>query len=174
MLAIIFIILGAVIRVLSFKTRYEIFPPNFAPIAAMALFSGYYLPKKQAFIIPLVTMFISDLFIGFYNPLTMLSVYLSFILITLLGKYVKAQKSWGYVAGGVLTGSFLFYLITNFAVWMEPGVTYSRDLQGLLDCYIQAIPFYKYTLAGDIFYSAFFFLSYEFAKRFKISSRVFS
>lgn len=168
MLAIIFIILGAVIRVLSFKTGYEIFPPNFAPIAAMALFAGYYLPRKQAFIIPLVAMLVSDLIIGFYNPATMLSVYGSFVLITLLGQYAKSQKSWGFVAGGVLTGSFLFYLITNLAVWLEPGVTYSRDLQGLLDCYIQAIPFYKYTLAGDIFYSAFFFVTYEAAKRFNV------
>ncbi len=167
MLAIIFIILGAVIRVLSYNSGYAFFPPNFAPIAAMALFGGYYLPRRQAFIIPLLAMFISDLFIGFYNPATMVSVYGSFVLVTLIGIYAKTHKGWGYIAGGTVLGSFLFYLITNFAVWIDPGTSYTKDLTGLINCYVSAIPFYKYTLAGDLFYSAFFFLSYEFSRHLK-------
>ena len=69
-------------------------PPNFAPIAAMALFSGtYFLDRKQALIVPIVAMLISDIFIGFYNPLIMLSVYVCFVLAVFIGFYIKKNKN---------------------------------------------------------------------------------
>lgn len=137
-------------------------PPNFAPISAMALFSAVNLPKKQAIIIPIAAMFISDLFIGFYNPGTMFFVYLSFLLVIILGLYIKQNKTVFNIIGGSLIASVMFYLITNFAVWVFSGY-YPQTLAGLEQCYILAIPFFRYTLLGDLFYVMLLFGIYKLA-----------
>ena len=65
---------------LGFIARLLPHPANFAPIGAIALFSGLYLPKRWAIILPLAIMLISDIFVGFYAWQIMLAVYLSFVL----------------------------------------------------------------------------------------------
>ena len=67
--------------------------PNFTPIGAMALFGGAYLDKRLAMLLPLSAMIVSDLFIGFYSPAVMLSVYGSFVLIGLIGVWLRRRKS---------------------------------------------------------------------------------
>lgn len=136
-------------------------PPNFAPIGAVALFSAVYLNKKQSLIIPIIAMLLADIFIGFYNPAIVFFVYLSFILTTVLGLYIKQNKSLVNIIGGSLLASVLFYLITNFAVWSFSGL-YPQTIQGLYQCYIMAIPFFRNTLLGDLFYVTLMFGSYEF------------
>lgn len=136
--------------------------PNFAPIAAMALFGGVYLSKKWAITIPLVAMFISDLFIGFYSWQIMVSVYASFALIGAIGLWVRKNKNATKVIGATLSGSIIFFIVTNFAVWAFSGM-YAHSLQGLASCYIAAIPFFKNTLMGDFFYVGALFGSYELA-----------
>jgi hypothetical protein len=135
--------------------------PNFAPIAALALFSGVYLKGKYALIIPLAAMLISDYFIGFYNPYIMLSVYLSFALIGLAGIWLKRNKTLANIFAGSLLGSVLFFLITNFAVWSVPNSYYPYTLTGLLDCYVLALPFFRNSLTGDLFYAIILFGAYE-------------
>ena len=129
--------------------------PNFTPIAAMALFGGAYISdKKLAILIPLVAMFISDLIIGFHG--TMWAVYLSFGLIVLLGRNLQENKSIGKIFGLSLSSSALFFIITNFAVWLG-STFYTQDFSGLISCYVAAIPFFNYSLAGDLFYNILFF-----------------
>ena len=137
--------------------------PNFAPIAAMALFGGAYLNRKYAIVIPLVAMFLSDIFIGFYSPVVMTSVYGSFVLVGLLGMWLRKRKSPSSVLAAAIGSSILFFLITNFAVWAAGA--YARDLSGLVQSYIMGLPFLKNTLAGDLFYTASFFGGYELAVR---------
>ena len=62
-----------------------------------------------------------------------------------------------------LSSSLLFFVITNFGVWIS-GTMYTMDLNGLITCYLMAIPFYKGTLLGFICYSAFLFGALEFYK----------
>lgn len=131
--------------------------PNFAPIAALALFGGTYLNKKYALVVPVVAMFIADYFIGFYNPLVMASVYGSFLIVALIGIWLRNNKTIQNVIGGCLTGSILFFVITNFSVWLAPQFYYQRTIQGLLECYTMALPFFRYTIAGDLFYVGAFF-----------------
>lgn len=126
--------------------------PNFAPIAAMALFGGVYLNKKYALVVPLVALLISDYFIGIYNPWVMFSVYGSFLIIGLIGLWVRKNKKWYTILGGSLAGSILFYLVTNFAMWAVPHSLYSHSLSGLINCYVMGLPFFRNTLAGDLFY----------------------
>jgi hypothetical protein len=108
-------------------------------------------------------MLVSDLIIGFYSPLVMASVYASFILVGLLGMWLKNHKTIGNVVIVTLFSSILFYLITNFAVWAFPGsfMMYPKTWQGLMDCYIMGLPFYRNTALGDLFYVGALFGSYE-------------
>jgi len=128
--------------------------PNFAPIGALALFSGVYLKKRYALLIPLAAMIISDYFIGFYNPYVMASVYLSFLIIGLIGSWLKNHKSVLNIISGSLLGSLTFFVLTNFTVWAAPNSYYPQTLNGLIDCYVLALPFFKNTISGDLFYVA--------------------
>lgn len=131
--------------------------PNFAPIAALALFGGVYLNKKSALIIPIVAMLVADYFIGFYNPYIMASVYGSFVIIGLIGIWLKTHKTLPNIIGGSLMGSILFFLVTNFVVWVVPGSFYPHTIQGFINCYVLALPFFRNTIAGDLFYVGTFF-----------------
>lgn len=132
--------------------------PNMVPIGAMALFGGAYLNKKYALIVPLVAMFISDIFLGFH--VTMPFVYGSFLLIGLIGMWLRNNKNVKTVVGATLFSSLLFFVITNFGVWLVGGL-YPKTLSGFVECYIYALPFFRNTITGDLFYTGLFFCSYE-------------
>jgi hypothetical protein len=132
-------------------------PANFAPIGAMALFGGAYLDKKYALIVPLVAMLISDLFLGFHA--TVLYVYSSFLLIGLIGLWLRNHKNIKHVIGASLLSSTLFFLITNFGVWMQGA--YARDITGLIQSYVMGLPFFRNSLIGDLFYVGLFFGAFE-------------
>lgn len=137
-------------------------PPNFAPIAAMALFGGAYFNKKSfAFAVPLAAMFLSDAIIGFHS--SMWIVYVSFALIVLIGIVLLKKVNVKNVIAASVTASLSFFIITNFGVWAF-GTMYPKNFAGLIECYIAAIPFIQNTLIGDLFYSGIMFGIYEFAK----------
>lgn len=151
------------IIVLAVVLRLIPHPANVAPIAAMALFGGTYLNKRYALIAPLVAMFLSDLVLGFHN--TMIFVYGSFLLTGLLGIWLRNHRTITNTIGATLISSLLFFFITNFGVWLM-GSLYPRTLQGLIDAYFYAIPFFRNTLIGDLFYVGLFLGSYELVGRF--------
>ncbi|HEY1773276.1 MAG TPA: DUF6580 family putative transport protein [Gammaproteobacteria bacterium] len=127
-------------------------PPNFAPIGALALFGGaQFANRRLAFLVPLTAMLLSDLCIGFYSHMEW--VYGSFALITCMGLWLRSHRTaWG-IAGASLVASTLFFLITNFGVWINgTGLVYTKSLAGLVACYVAAIPFFGNTLLGDGFY----------------------
>src|ERR1035437_2927097 len=151
-------------------------PPNFTPIGAIALFGGAcFANKKFAFVIPILAMFVSDSIlelvsgIGFHN--TMIYVYASFVLITLIGIYIRNNAKAGTIILASLISSVLFFVITNFGFWAATG--YAMGMKGLLSAYLVAIPFYSnsvfgsffaYTLIGDFFYCGILFGSLYLAK----------
>ena len=155
-IAIVLIFLGIVCR---------LFPHawNFTPIMAIALFAGVYLGKRYAVILPIVIMLISDIFIGFYAINLMIVVYSCFILVGLMGLIIKKYKSAETILAGSLLGAVLFFLTTNWAVWQFSS-WYTRDLAGLIQCYTLALPFFKNTLLGNIFYTGILSGSYELIK----------
>jgi hypothetical protein len=136
-------------------------PVNVAPIAAMALAGGVYLDKRFALLVPLIALVLSDLVIGLYPIL--LFVYGSFLLIGLLGLWLKSHKKPLPVFGAALLSSILFFVITNFGVWIIGPETYPRTLPGLVECYTAAIPFFKNTVAGDLVYTGVLFGMFELA-----------
>ncbi len=139
-------------------TRLLPHPPNFSPIAAMALFGGAYLSKKYALIIPIIALFISDIFLGFHSTIPF--VYGSFLITGLIGLWLKNHRDFKSIAVGTLLSSVLFFLITNFGVWLV-GSLYQKNITGLIQSYIMAIPFFRYTIIGDLFYTGIFFGSYQ-------------
>jgi hypothetical protein len=145
---------------IGISSRFFPHPPNFAPIAAIALFGGVYFSRKIALILPIGAMVISDIFIGFYEPKLMVSVYGSFLLCVAIGFWLKKHKKWHTVLGSAILGAVLFFLITNFAVWAF-AFWYPKTLSGLIQCYFMALPFFKNTLLGDLFYVTIFFGVYE-------------
>ncbi|MBP1648014.1 MAG: hypothetical protein H6Q30_1459 [Bacteroidetes bacterium] len=138
-------------------------PANMVPVTALALFGGVYLDRKLTFIVPLVAMLVTDWFIGFHS--TTLWVYVSFLLIGLIGLWLRNHRGVLPTLGATVTGSVLFYLITNFGVWLSPPYMYEQTLSGLVQCYVAAIPFLRNTLAGDLFYVGALFGLYEMGKR---------
>lgn len=137
-------------------------PPNFAPIAAMALFGGAYFNRKSfAFAVPLAAMFLTDAIIGFHSEMWL--IYLSFALIVLIGMLMLKKVNIKNVIIASLTASISFFIITNFGVWAF-GTMYPKNIAGLIECYIAAIPFIQNTLIGDLFFSGIMFGIFEFIK----------
>lgn len=160
------ILLGALARIL-FQDL-----PNFAPVAGLALFAGYYFRSwTWALCVPLGVMTLSDLVLGGYEWQMMALVYgmlaAPILLRGVLRKYLDVrQGGWSQaflaVAGLVgcsLGASLAFFFVTNFGSWMWSGM-YQASPAGLLHCYLQALPFFRYTLAGDLFFSVVLFTGY--------------
>jgi len=130
-------------------------PPNFSPIAAIALFGGaQFADKRAAFAMPLAAMFLSDLVLGLHTLTPV--VYGCFALVVCLGLWLRRQRSAGRIAVAALVGSVLFFAITNFAVWAGTNM-YPRTAAGLAGCYTAAIPFFGNTLAGDFTFTTVLF-----------------
>jgi hypothetical protein len=150
MLAISLIIIGIFLRFIPHTA-------NFTPVAAIAIFAGVYLNKKQALIVPLLLMVLSDIFLGMHN--VVLFTWGSFILVTLLGIWAKNHKTFKAIASTSIVSSGLFYLITNFGVWAMGW--YPQNTKGLLDCYFMGLPFLRTFSAATLIYTAVFFGAYE-------------
>lgn len=161
-----FIVLAALSRLLPHAT-------NFTPIGAIALFgAAYFTDKKWALIVPLSALWISDLLLNnimyssYYDGFAWLSsgfiyTYGAFAMVVVLGYYLLKKITVGRVLGGAVGASVLFYIVSNFGVWVSSPM-YPMTLEGLISCYVAAIPFFHYTLAGNIIYSAALFGAYEF------------
>jgi hypothetical protein len=138
-------------------------PPNFTPIGALALFAGAYANGRSAWAFPLAALLISDSLLGFYNPLVMAFVYGGFAIGGLLGRrFLRERRSAARIGALAITNSIAFFVISNFGVWVV-GM-YSHTWEGLAHCYVMAIPFFRNTLLGDLFYTAALFGLYESAR----------
>ncbi len=155
-------------------TRLIPHPPNFSPIEAVALFGGAYFAKRSwALIVPLVAMFASDLLLGLLNggiywsyfaSAGYLLVYACIALSTVLGFGLRGKVSAGRVLGYGLAGSLLFFLVTNFGTWLGSSM-YPQNGAGLIAAYVAGIPFFQWTVAGTLFYSALLFGGFELLRR---------
>lgn len=148
----IFMIVGLIL--IAAFSRILPHPPNFTPIMALALFGGAVLEDKRwAFLVPLAAMWISDLAIGAHalQPL----VYVSLALAVCMGFRLRDRR-FVSIATGAFASSVLFFLVTNFGVWVS-GLLYPPTFEGLLGCYIAALPFFQNTLWGTLSYSAILF-----------------
>ncbi len=169
------IVMGAIL--VASLTRCLPHLPNFAPMTAMAIFGAAMLADRRlALVTPLVALFMSDLCIEGLHRLGLMAswgiypgmwvVYATMLLITLLGFVLRRRQSVGMIAGTTLAGSVIFFIVTNFAVWAGSEVLYPHTLQGLVACYVAAIPFFGYALAGDAMYATALFGGFALATRY--------
>ena len=143
-------------------------PWNFTPIMAICILSGYKIkPISLSITLPILTIFMGDLIIGMYEGIGW--VYLSYILIVGCGLFMKKKHSFTTKTLIIITGPSIFFLVSNFGVWVGSNM-YPITINGLFSCYIAAIPFFKNTLAGTLFYTGIFlvFTKYYEYKTFKI------
>jgi hypothetical protein len=154
-LALALIVLAAVLRIVPH-------PWNFAPIGAMALFSGAMIQDKRlALFFPLLTLIAGDLFIGFHKLIPL--VYASTLVSVVLGYLLRDRKTLGRIAGVTLLGAIQFFLVTNFGVWLLLG-TFPKTAFGLVACYIAGAPLFWNTLASDVLYVTLLFGGFALAE----------
>ncbi|MFN8847524.1 MAG: DUF6580 family putative transport protein [Bdellovibrionales bacterium] len=120
-------------------------PWNFTAVTAMAVLASHKLDNRWlAALLPVLTLFWTDLFLGFHS--TALFVYLGVLIPVLL------PKSTHYLTK-LVTGSLGFFILTNFGVWWAQGL-YPLTFEGLIQCFTMALPFYENQILGDVVYSA--------------------
>ena len=131
-------------------------PMNFAPIGAMALFSGaYFSSKRAACLVPISALLAGDLVTGFHALIPW--VYTSFLVSVAIGLWLRPKKSVARLGAATLAGAIQFFLITNFALWASAIGRYPKTSAGLAECYLAGLPLLANTLAGDTFYAAILF-----------------
>ncbi len=142
-------------------------PPNFSPLGALALFGGASLTdRRMAFVLPLGVMMISDIFLGLHGALPYVYACLAFNV--LLGRWAGGSLSITRLVPAGLLGAVVFFVVTNFGHWLSyEALTW----ESLVNCYVQAIPFFGNSLAGDAFFGCVLFGSLALAQAYFPSLR---
>ncbi|MFH0749962.1 MAG: DUF6580 family putative transport protein [Candidatus Gottesmanbacteria bacterium] len=139
--------------------------PNMTAVGATSLFMGATYGVKKSLIVLLATMLIADSIMGLHS--VMWATYGSLFLAILIGKHIVSKRSAGWIIGGTLLSSVIFFVITNFAVWLAPNFMYEKTLSGLIACYTMALPFFRNTVIGDLVYTSIFFGGFAFVTSIK-------
>ncbi len=150
-------------------------PSNFALFGALSIFCGAYLRGVAAWSIPLFGIVLSDFLGDFlkvpgvyrYDFQSMMFNYAGIAAMIGVGHLLRLRDSFEYVLGSALLGSVLFFSISNFGSWLDPIMKYDRSLSGLLNCYVMAIPFFKYTFLSDVIFTLLFVFTHRTALSFK-------
>jgi len=138
-------------------------PPNVSPVAAMALFGGaYFADKRVAFLVPFLALLLSDLLIGLHE--TMIYVYAGFALTVVIGFWIRRQMNFSRIAFAVVGSSVLFFVITNFGAWFTSGL-YPMTMDGLMQAYVAAIPFFQNSLLGNMVFAVLLFGGFALLQR---------
>jgi len=149
-------------------------PYGFAPQMAMAIFGGAVIKdKKLAFLLPLLSMFISDALYeilyrngvgnmrGFYEG--QITNYILFASMTIFGFLIR-KINVAKVILASLAAPTAFFLLSNFFVWLSssPDAGYARPktFNGLLMCFNDGLPFYPWSVASTLIFSAILFGGY--------------
>ena len=127
-------------------------PPNFTPIAGMALFGAAIFKRREMglilpLVMPLAALFLSDCVLGFHDQIA--SVYISFLLIAFIGLALRENRSVPRLLAASVSSSVIFFVVTNTAVWFS-NPFYAHNFSGLTLCWAAGIPFFENTLMGDL------------------------
>lgn len=145
---------------------------NFTPVGAMALFGGcYFRDKWKAYLVPILTLWLSDLFLSFfvyYHELRwfyegFLWTYGSFALMVVMGMFIKKINIKSVAIAGV-SAAVAHWVITDFGVWIGEQL-YPKTMEGLIICFTVAIPYLKNMLISNLIFSAVMFGVFELAQR---------
>lgn len=144
---------------------------NFSPIGAMAMFGGaYFSDKIKAYLVPLLTMFLSDQVLNYtvYHKIVVFYdgffwVYLSFILMVFAGTFIKKVNLTSVLIACFAT-VFIHWIISDIGALFYEGSMYPRTFQGYIAALIAAIPFERNMLVSNLVFSVLMFGGFEYAK----------
>lgn len=163
MLAYIFVLLAIAVRFLPFAGPLSVLPHawHFTPLAASLLFFGARGTRRQMWI-PLVLLSATDVILTKYIYAATFSwdqlvTWAWYAAILWLGTGLREKTTFWRVVGAALVSSVSFFLISNFAVWAAWPQMYPRGFNGLMMSYTAGLPFFRGTLASDLFFSLAFF-----------------
>ena len=150
------------IFLLLILSRYMSDIPNFTPTISLILFSSYFINNKYTSMLTVLTsQIVADVYIGTYSYIFF--VYLSYLIIVLIGEfYLKELKLKSVIISSFLAAS-IFFIVSNFGFWFTESL-YSHDLNGLITCYVAAIPFFDDSLISASLYSLTIYIIYKFYK----------
>lgn len=126
-------------------------PPNVTPLVNLSLFAGVQLSRAMSFIIIIASLIFSDIglhFIYGYPIFGSWSIFTYSFLLMLVWIGSKINFSARNYIMTVLFSSLGFWLWTNFGTWLLSGI-YPKNLNGIIDCYLAALPFLRNQLLGD-------------------------
>ena len=146
-----------VLVVLS-ASRFIPHPPNFTSLLALSFYIPAVFGKKYIPVVVIALLF-TDLFLGFHSTIIFTSG--SVILIGLISNYFN--RSITFRIFGALTGAVIFFIVSNFGVWLNGSYGYS--LNGMLSCYLLAIPFFGFSLLSTLIFSAIIEAVYKFYQK---------
>ena len=155
------LVLGLIL--LALVGRLVPHPANFTPMLAVALFAGALLPARLAYVVPLVAIALSDLIMGSTIDAMTVLIYGSLAVGAGLGQLLGKGRTWPRTIGTALGASVVFFIVTNFGVWALENM-YPHTLQGLVECYVMAVPFFRNEVAGTLFWTAMLFGLYDLAQ----------
>lgn len=160
--------------VLACLSRLLPHPPNFSPIAAVALFGGAFFAKRGlAMLVPLIALLISDIalaatnggvYSGYLGGQSQMLVFVATVLTTAIGFGLRNNKRSLPVIGAAVLSTGLFFLITNFGAFLTDP-TYPKTMAGLGAAYVAGIPFLKWSLLSTLMYSAILFGGFQLLRR---------
>jgi len=155
-----------ILLIILIASRLIPHPPNFTPMAAIALFAGFIFIKRYMAVVAVIsTMLLCDYFafgslsVSWFGSKSMFVVYLALLFPIVFKNFLQKKIGVLRIFGAALASSSVFFLATNFAVWAFSPM-YEKTLEGLVLCYTMAIPFFQNTVAGDLIWSGVIFGTY--------------
>ncbi len=142
-------------------TRFLPHVPNFSPVFAALLFGGAHLKRRDSIWYPVALLAASDVMLttlvyrmrlGWGQSIT----WLGFAVVALIGYWLRKRESVGRIGFAALAGPTAFFLISNFGVWLAAHL-YPATWDGLVTCYVAALPFYRNSLLSSVVYTALLF-----------------
>jgi hypothetical protein len=159
--AVLAVSIRLVPRYLAFREEFQ-WLWNFTAVGALGLFAGARLGSWGAYLVPLGAMLAADLLLLpklgalTFHPLMTPVIYASMTLNVAIGRLFRPTSSPLWAVPGALLTTAQFFFVTNLAEWAFSGL-YPRTFAGLSDCFLNALPFIRGTLIGDVGYSILFF-----------------
>jgi len=146
-LALTLVVVGALVRLIPH-------PWNLAPVGGVSLFAGARLRGWQAYMVPILLMLVTDPFVGGFSLYATPFVYLSFLINVWVGQRLRYSESPIKIGAAAVFSSAQFFLLSDFGSWLG---FYAHTWNGLVACYVAAIPFYPRTLLSDLVTSGILF-----------------
>ena len=164
---ILMILVAAAFRLVQSSNVFSILS-NVTPVGAIALFGGCYFKERwKAFLVPLLTLALSDLLLNrllYFDHWTfyysgVIWIYGSFALMVIIGQFIKKVTVLQVAVAGIIA-AITHYVISDFGVWVT-GSLYTLDMSGFLQCYYMALPFLRNMLVGNLVFCAVLFGAFE-------------